>query len=427
MSDVIVTGTGVVSPAGLGTEPLWSAMAAGRSFFDPAGPLPWPVAAVDRGSVQWPPGKPWIDNRKYANLAAYWAVEAARLALRQAGRDPDAPDGPGWGDPERGGTVMAVGSTGDELGDVMPRLAGMALDDPRPLATLLYEEVPDYSYIRGIPSQLGQFVCMTTGFRGSNVAAYGEVAAGGLGALALALRLLESGELDRVLVVGVAPPSSVSALASFDRDEPIGTEAAPGRGPFDEERAGPLLGQGAAAVLLERAAPADAPAPRALARLLACETVVAADRASATGLAVRAALRRAGGRPDLWWAHGSGSPAADREECSAVLPQVGAVPVTSSKGTLGLALECSALIDTALAVESLRRGQLPPVGLLRRPDPRLGGPDTVTGAARPVPGLGTALVTGIDHGRGTASAGALVLGGVTGDPRDHHARREEEL
>lgn len=123
---------------------------------------------------------------------------------------------------------MAVGSTGDELGDVMPRVAGMALDDPRPLATLLYEEVPDYSYIRGIPSQLGQFVCMTTGFRGSNVAAYGEVAAGGLGALALALRLLESGELDRVLVVGVAPPSSVTALHSFDRDEPLGTEAAPG-------------------------------------------------------------------------------------------------------------------------------------------------------------------------------------------------------
>ncbi|MGW2542665.1 hypothetical protein ACWC5I_17745, partial [Kitasatospora sp. NPDC001574] len=144
------------------------------------------------------------------------------------------------------------------------------------------------------------------------------------------------------------------------------------------------------------------------------------------GLAVRAALRRSGGRPDLWWAHGSGSQTADREECSAVLPQVGAVPVTSSKGTLGLATECSALIDTALAVESLRRGQLPPVGLLRRPDPRLGGPDTVTGTARPVPGLGTALITGVDHGRGTASAGALVLGGVTGAPGDHHARREEE-
>ncbi|MFD4908461.1 beta-ketoacyl synthase N-terminal-like domain-containing protein [Kitasatospora purpeofusca] len=427
MSDVIVTGTGVISPAGPGTEPLWSAMAAGRSLFGPPGPLPWPVAAVDRSSVEWPPGRPWVDNRKYANLAAHWAVGAARLALRQAGRDPDAPDAPGWGDPERGGTVMAVGSTGDELGDVIPRLAGMALDDPRPLATLLYEEVPDYSYIRGIPSQLGQFVCMTTGFRGSNVAAYGEVAAGGLGALALALRLLESGELDRVLVVGVAPPSSVTALHSFDRDEPLGTEAAPGRGPFDEERAGPLLGQGAAAVLLERAAPADAPAPRALARLLACETVVAADRASATGLAVRSALRRAGERPDHWWAHGSGSPAADREECSAVLPQIGAVPVTSSKGTLGLALECSALIDTALAVESLRRGQLPPVGLLRRPDPRLGGPDTVTGQARPVPGPGTALITGIDHGRSSASAGALVLGGVTGGQGDHQARREEEL
>lgn len=51
----------------------------------------------------------------------------------------------------------------------------------------------------------------------------------------------------------------------------------------------------------------------------------------------------------------------------------------------------------------------------------------MTGSARPVPGPGIALITGIDHGRSSASAGALVLGGVTGDPGDHQARREEEL
>lgn len=296
--DVVVTGIGVISPAGLGAARLWQAMAAGKTFFGtgdhdgPAPALPWPSAAVDTSEITWPVGRSWANSGKYANQSARWAVAAARQALEQAGITGETED-------VRGGTVMAVGSSGDELSDVIPKLASRFRHDSRPLAKFLHDEVPDYSYIRGIPSQLGQFVSMASGFRGSNVAVYGEAAAGGTGALALAARLLESRELDRVLVVGVGAPLSVTAMAAFDQDEPFGTRATAGAGPFDADRAGTLVGQGAAAVLLERADAASGPAR---ARFLGCEVLAAADLATAAGLAVDAVLagrvppRACGGR-----------------------------------------------------------------------------------------------------------------------------------
>ncbi|MFF7329106.1 beta-ketoacyl synthase N-terminal-like domain-containing protein [Streptomyces sp. NPDC008150] len=420
---VVVTGTGVISPAGLGTARLWEAMAAGKTFFGtgdhdgPAPALPWPSAAVDTSEIGWPEGRSWADASKYANQSARWAVAVARQALEQAGIDGAVED-------VRGGTVMAVGSSGDELSDVIPRLASRFRKDPRPLAKFLHDEVPDYSYIRGIPSQLGQFVSMASGFRGSNVAAYGEAAAGGTGALALAARLLESGELDRVLVVGVGAPLSVTSMAAFDQDDPFGTRATAGAGPFDTDRAGTLVGQGAAAVLLERADLARGPA---LARFLGCEVLAAADAETASALAVDAVLGASGRAPTVWWAHGAGSPHLDAVEARTVLGRTGAgagaagagLPVTGSKGTIGNAFECSALIDTALTVESLGRRELPPIGLLRRADPLLAGLDPVLGEPRPLPADATALLTAFNQGRGASAAGAVVLAAepVTGEAR----------
>jgi 3-oxoacyl-[acyl-carrier-protein] synthase II len=412
--DIVVTGIGVISPAGIGAARLWEAMAAGKTFFDtgghdgPAPALPWPSASVDTTEITWPAGRDWANAGKYANQSARWAVAVARQALEQAGITGDTED-------IRGGTVMAVGSSSDELSDVIPQLASRFRNDPRPLAKFLHDEVPDYSYIRGIPSQLGQFVSMASGFRGSNVAAYGEAAAGGTGALALAVRLLESGELDRVLVVGVGAPLTTTAMAAFDQDEPLGTRATAGAGPFDADRSGTLLGQGAAAVLLERA---DAARGTARARLAGCEVLAAADVTASAELVVDTVLADADSTPTVWWAHGAGSARLDRVETRAVLPRAGSLPVTGSKGTIGNAFECSALIDTALVVESLGRGALPPVGLLRRPDPGLGGLDPVMGETRPLGPAPTALITAFNQGQHSTAAGALVIASTHGTSAD---------
>ncbi len=410
MSNVVITGTGVISAAGLGASRIVRAMASNVSLFNGgaaqdqnSGRLPWPIAEVRSADTLWPDDDPWwINNQKFANVSAHWAVTAALAALERAGTSDSS-------DSVRCGVVMAVPSGEEEGVKIIPKLAALAQADPRPLATLLYEEVPDYSYVRGIPSQTGQFIAKASGFRGSNLAVYGESGAGGLSAASLALRLLESGELDRVIVVGVGPPLSPPALASLDRTDPLGTEAAIGRGPFDVERRGTLIGQGAAAIVLEQKDAAQRRGVEPLAEFSCCEAVCAASLPQAIGAAVDLVLTQADQEPAVWWAHGTGSVLLDAMQCRAVGPLIEAT-TTSTKGTIGDAFECAGLIDVAVAVEALNQEIVPPIGLLQKPDPALGDIDFVLDSSRPVRGVRSVLVTASGHaGSAMTAAGAALI------------------
>jgi 3-oxoacyl-[acyl-carrier-protein] synthase II len=414
LSNVVITGTEVLSVAGLGANRIVDAMTAGLNLFDgnrgdgensPGGP--WPIAKVNPADTAWPTHDPWwINNRKFGNVAAQWAVTMAVAAIAPTGVDKED---------ERGGVIVAFSSAEEEGVKVIPRLAALSRNDPRPLATILYEEVPDFSYVRGIPSQVGQFIAKATGFRGSNVAVYGESAAGGLSAASLASRLLESEELDRVLVVGVAPPLSPGILASLDRADPLGTEAAPGRGPFDVGRRGTLLGQGSAAIAFERKETAYRRGVEPLADFACCETATASSVAQAVGNVVDLVLTEADHLPAVWWTHGTGSVSLDGMEARAVSPLVKAM-TTSAKGTIGTAFECAGLIDIAVAVAALNRGVVPPIGFLRKPDKTLGDIDFVLGFARPAPDAQSALVTSFGYlGGGMTTAGAALIARTGGN------------
>ncbi|MGD0602930.1 MAG: beta-ketoacyl synthase N-terminal-like domain-containing protein [Streptosporangiaceae bacterium] len=409
---IALTGTGVLTAAGAGAGPLFEVMAAGETLLGTwpgrsGKPLPWPTSLIDPGQAPWPSGPPWNSVRKYANPTAHIAVSTARQAVAAAGLAGDF-------DALRGGIVMAVSSSGgDELSDLMPRLAVAAQTDARSLPKFLYDEVPDYSYIRGIPSQLGQFAAMASGFSGSNVAVYGEAGAGGLGALALAHRLIGSGELDAVLVVGVAGPLSVSNLAALDQQDRLAEKALPGCGPFDAGRAGVLAGQGAAALMVERESTARCRGADILAFVDSCEVLAAATRRQALDLAVSTALGSMPAPAGLWWASACGSVPADLEEYEVVSHHL-AVQATSSKGTIGTAFEASALIDIALSAHALARQQAPPVGLLAVPDTQLTDLDAVTGGCRPADGLAGVLVTALSHGDSSGAAGAAGISKGTG-------------
>ena len=223
------------------------------------------------------------------------------------------------------------------------------------------------------------------------------------------MRLLQTGELDRVIVVAVSTPMSPSLLVEFDRDEPLGKEAVRGRGPFDIRRDGTLLGSGAVAIVVEREDAARARGASALAELLACETICAPTRAESLGLSADLVVEQVKRSPDLWWAHGAGSITLDLEECRAVGHKIKA-PTTSSKGTIGNPFESGGLTDVLLAVEALNRGQVPPIGLLEQPDPALGEIDFVVGISRTLHNPSTAFVTALDQE--TSAAGAVMIGKV---------------
>lgn len=410
LSNIVIVGTGVISAAGVGADRVVHAMASSTNLFDDRTEasdycrrLPWPIAKVHPADAPWPTDDSWwVNNQKFANVSAAWAVNAAAGALKRSGRA-DVTDA------VRSGVVMAVPTGEEEAIKVLPKLAALSRTDPRPLATLLYEELPDYSYVRGIPSQTGQFIAKLSGFLGSNVAVYGESGAGGLNAASLALRLINSDELDRVIVVGVSPPLSPSALALIDRADPLGTDAAYGRGPFDAGREGTLVGEGAAAIVFEKREAAVRRGIKPLADFSCCETVSAYTLVEALETAVDMVFSTETRRPDVWLAHGTGSVALDELQCRTVGPLV-RTATTSTKGTIGTAYECAGLIDIAVAIEALNLDTIPPVGLLQTPDPELGDIDFVLTHPRRVLGLSSALVTTSGNtGGAMTTAGAAFI------------------
>jgi 3-oxoacyl-[acyl-carrier-protein] synthase II len=222
MGAIAITSTSVISAAGVGADRIVAAMVArecligrdDRGQVEKASRLPWPMAKIDPSDITWPKHEPWwVNNRKFANITAHWAVSSAYLALRN--RTPLTPE-----EASRSAVIMTSGGGGeDELTVNFPRILASAKKDPRPIATLLYEEIPDYSYIMGIPSQIGQFVSKACGFDGANVAIFGECGVGGFGALSAGVRMLQSDEFDRVMVVAMdhSAPRQVRDVARSTR------------------------------------------------------------------------------------------------------------------------------------------------------------------------------------------------------------------
>ena len=251
---VVITATALLSPAGLGPEPVLRAMDDGRTVLGRPGTPPELLA--------WPSDGSWSDNAKYVNDTGRIAVALARALCGPAGTGPFDGAGPRGGsgpcdgidDPDRCGIVLGADITAvEELGAHEPdgpyaHLAHAWTRAPGPLAGFLFDEVPDFSYLRGIPSLAGLFVSRACGFTGSNVAVCADTSAQGLGALSLASRMITSGELDRVLVLAVAPRRSTPRLTATDLQDPLGVTVAPGAGPFDRDRAGFLPAVGGAAV-----------------------------------------------------------------------------------------------------------------------------------------------------------------------------------
>ena len=345
VSSIVITGTGMVSSAG-------PSLLAGRSGLGP-------LRAFDRTAYRTQAAYE-IDDRAGGDgpgRATRWAVAVVREALAAAGVAPGPDDR----------VAVLVGTGLRELRTVELWWAAGAppdgLDDIDPGAVVARET--------GLPGA----VTLTNACSAS------------LSALALAADLLEQDEVDLAVVAGVDTITE-SMFGLLDRVTP----APPDRlRPFDADRLGVLMGEGAAAVVLERA---GGPRP-ALARLRGVGTACDASHVTvpdAAGIVrtMRDAHRRAGIGPeevDLLLVHGTGTLQGDDVEAAAVAEVFdGATPVlTALKSMTGHTSGASGLIALVTAVECLREGVVPPTLGLRTPVPAAAGLDIVTGAARRVP------------------------------------------
>jgi 3-oxoacyl-[acyl-carrier-protein] synthase II len=189
-------------------------------------------------------------------------------------------------------------------------------------------------------------------------------------ALAIAQDLVELGEADVAVAAGT-DAMTVSMLAMIGRMAEAPAERVR---PFDADRAGVLLGEGAAALVVEPEPAAAPPLARLLSTGLSCDAGhETAPDAAGIGRAMTDALHRAetaAGEVDLVVAHGTGTALNDSVEAgviAGVLAAAGPGPlITAVKGATGHTSGGSALLSADVAIRCMAAGLVPPIAGLRR-------------------------------------------------------------
>ncbi|MFI0787253.1 beta-ketoacyl-[acyl-carrier-protein] synthase family protein [Streptomyces lydicus] len=373
----VITGIGVVAPGAVGREAFWELLAAGRTAtrritsFDPAAFRSRIAAEVDFDPVAC--GLSHQEVRRM-DRAAQFAVVSVREALADSGlRTPAA-------DPGRVAVSLgsAVGCTTS-----LEREYQVLSDDGR-------NWLVDHTY--GVPHLYGYMVPSSLAVEvAREVAAEGPVAlvstgcTSGLDAIGHGAQLIEEGSADVVLAGATDAPLSPITSACFDairatsanNDDPAHASR-----PFDADRDGFVLGEGAAVLVLERAGAARSRGARVYAEIAGF-----ASRSNAhhmTGLrpdgremaeAISTALRRARLAPaavDYINAHGSGTRQNDRHETAAFKRSLGEhayrVPVSSIKSMIGHSLGAIGSLEVAACALALREQVVPPTANLHTRD-----------------------------------------------------------
>jgi 3-oxoacyl-[acyl-carrier-protein] synthase II len=396
---VAVVGTGVVAPGGLGVDELWRSLLAARSFAEPYVDPRLPPdarALVARVAGFDPTGQLSPVEVRRTDRTHQLAVAAARQALDEhTGELPP---------PERCAVVCGVG-----MG-----------------AATTYEQQHDDLTARGVrgmsplavpvlmPSSTAAVLSIRFGFTGPCLTVT-TACASGTTAIGEGAELLRRGAADLVLAGGADCSLSYPAVCGFLRLDALSRhtdEPALASRPFDVDRDGFVLGEGAGFVVLVRARDAAATGAPVLATVTGYAStadahhVVAPDPSGASAVrCMGLALHDAGAVPfDVAHvnAHGTSTPAGDLAEATALRRLFGdhTVPVTAVKGTTGHCVAASGAIEAVVVTRSLRHRVVPPVAGLREIDPKT-SLDVVRDEPRAV-GDGVALSTSFGFGGANA-------------------------
>jgi len=380
---VCVTGIGMITPAGDGVDAGWERVAKGlpTAVFDPGGEGTPPHLACRVGVFD--PARLAASRARKPDRCAQLALLAAAEALADAG----------LGTPARreGARVAVVVGTG----------SGGAMTWEREFRALLAGSAQDMSPYT-VPSSLGSSVAAQVtvefGITGS-AHTVNTACASGATAVGTALDLLALDRCDIALVGGADAAITPFWVAGFDRIGALSHRFADPEAalrPFDRDRDGFVMGEGAAMLILERADDARARGARARAIVLGYGASsdayhVVKPRPDGAGLtdAVRQALTRAGaaaGDVAHVNAHATGTPLGDRTEASVLATLLPHGPaVTSTKPVTGHLLGAAGAVEAVLTVLSVQNGLVPPTANLDDLDPAIDLDIAVTARAKPLP------------------------------------------
>ena len=352
---VFVTGVGAVGAPGIGMDDMW------KGIQQPPGPAP---RLIDN----WDP-EPWIPRKEARRLDKFtqFALVAADEAFGQSG--------PLAADPNRISVIIGTGIGG--LQSLHRLYDDSNEDEPRP---------SPFSIPMMMANAAAAAISIKYGFGGQVTTPVVACAAGSQSVLD-GLRQIQWGYADAAVVGGAEAAAIRSAREGFKAARALSPSGF--ARPFDVDRDGFVMGEGAAILILEAAELAEARGAAPIAEIVGAASTADAYHITAphpegegAERAVRLALEDAGLDPsDISYinAHGTGTELNDVTEGAVIARVFGEdqPAVSSIKGTTGHGLGASGSIEAAIVVEAIRRKELPPNVGLNEQDPAIALNDIV--------------------------------------------------
>lgn len=369
---VVITGVGAISPLGHTAKESWEGLLSGRSGIDlitqfDCSQIPVKIA----GEVKnFDPSKYMsFKEARRISRASQLGIAALRMALADANLPDPLPNG------ERVATIIGTGAGGLEVVD-------------RELTNLRskgYNQISPFALTGFLPNMPAYHISLIAGTKGP-ISTIVTACASGTQAIGEGLELIRHGRADMVLAGGVEGLIHETSIASFARAGAASTRNDDPGGacrPFDAERDGTVISEGAGMLVLERL-------DHALLREAHIYAEVSGYASSSdafhiarpdpeAGGAVRAmswALQDAGlhsEQIDYINAHGTATLLNDSSETLAIKKVFGEyayqVPVSSNKSAMGHALGAAGAIEAIFSVYTIGEGIIPPTWNYENPDP----------------------------------------------------------
>jgi 3-oxoacyl-[acyl-carrier-protein] synthase II len=350
--EVVVTGVGAVTPLGVGARTLYERWRAGVSGIEDG---------VGRANEFEPTEHLSKKEVRRADRFTQFALVSSDEALREAGWDEELPY-----DADRIGCLIGTGIGG--IGTLEHGKETLIEKGARSVSPL------------AVPLMMGNAaagaVAMRHGIRGQSYSILSACAAGAH-SIGAATRMIQTGDADAVITGGseaALTPLATAAFAALDALSELGISR-----PFDAQRDGFVMGEGAAVLILEDAEKARARGATILGRIAGYGASsdahhLTAPRPDGAGAvqAMKRALEDAGfGPQDVLYvnAHGTSTQLNDRAETVAIKDVLGNdVPVSSLKSSIGHLLGAAGAVEAVATLLAMRDRVAPPTLNYEQPD-----------------------------------------------------------
>ena len=369
---VVVTGMGAVAPNGNSVSEYWDALTAGQSgidhitYFDTTD---FPVKIA--GEVSNFDPEQYFERKEVRKLDPFsvYALVASNEAIQMSGLDA------GGFDPQRAGVMLGCG-----IGGITTLLAEHVVLQNRGA-----RRISPFFVTKLISNIAGGQIAIKWDLRGPNQTVT-SACASATDAIGLALRLIQSGSADIMVAGGTEASICDLPLAGFSTIRALCNAADPPQSasrPFDKDRGGFVMGEGAGILVLETEKHAQSRGATIIGELAgygstndAFHVTQPAEGGAGAVKAMQLAIEDAGAEPeevDYINAHGTSTPYNDKNETAAIKTVFGdharKLKISSTKSMTGHLLGASGGIEAIAALKTIEKQTIPPTINYTTPDP----------------------------------------------------------